>query len=58
MASGSQVDIQPEIFSINGNRAHFFVSNRAKRSFDRDVLDHETRADSNWKRISGESPRL
>lgn len=58
MASGSLVDIQPEIFTINGNRAHYFVSNRAKRSFDRDVLDYETRADSNWKKISGESPRL
>ncbi len=57
MASGSQVDIQPEIFTINGNRAHYFVSTRAKRSFDRDVLDYETRADRNWKTISGESPR-
>lgn len=58
MASGSLVDIQPQIFTIQGNRAHYFVSSRAKRTFDRDVLDHETRADRNWKRISGEAPRL
>lgn len=58
MASGSQVDIQPHLFTINGNRAHYFVSSRAKANFDRDVMGHETRADGFWKQISGESPRL
>lgn len=58
MASGSKVDIQPQFFTINGNRLHFFVSSRAKRNFDRDVEDFERRADANWMTISGESPRF
>lgn len=58
MASGSQVDIQPELVTINGNRAHYFVSSRAKRNFDQDIAGFERRADRNWKNISGESPRL
>lgn len=58
MANGSKVDIQPTIFTINGNRAHYFVSSRAKSNFDRDVADHEQRADSFWKQFSGEDPRL
>lgn len=58
MASGSKVDIQPQIFTIHGNRAHYFVSARAKQNFDRDVMGHEARADGFWKNISGEEPRL
>lgn len=58
MASGSKVDIQPHLFTINGNRAHYFVAARAKQNFDRDVAGHEGRADANWKRISGEDPRF
>jgi YHS domain-containing protein len=58
MASGSQVDIQPDIFTIHGNRAHFFVSRRAKGNFDRDIQGHEQRADGFWKQISGEDPRF
>ena len=57
MASGSKVDIQPMIYSINENRLHFFVSKRAKQNFDADVAGHETRADGFWKQISGEEPR-
>lgn len=58
MSSGSKVDIQPQVFTIHGNRAHYFVSQRAKQNFDRDVAGHETRADGFWMQISGESPRL
>lgn len=58
MASGSKVDIQPEIFSIDGRRLHFFVSRRAKANFDADVVGYERNADANWKRISGEDARL
>lgn len=58
MASGSKVDIQPTIFTLNGNRLHFFVSRRAKQNFDSDVVGHETRADAFWKDISGEEPRF
>ena len=57
MASGSKVDIDPMIYTINGNRLHFFVSQRAKRNFDADVSGYETRADGFWKQISGEEPR-
>lgn len=57
MASGSKVDIQPTIYTIHGNRLHFFVAKRAKQNFDADVEGHETRADGFWKQISGEDPR-
>lgn len=57
MASGSRVDIKPSIFTINGRRAHYFVSNRAKSNFDKDMNSYELRADAAWKKISGESPR-
>lgn len=57
MASGSQVDINPVLFTIYGNRAHFFVASRAKRNFDNDIIGHEVRADKFWKNISGEEPR-
>ena len=58
MASGSQVDIQPSIFTLHGNRLHFFVSRRAKQNFDADISGHENRADKFWKQISGEDPRF
>lgn len=57
MASGSKVDIQPHLYSIRGRRAHYFVAARAKQNFDRDPIDHENRADSFWKQISGEEAR-
>ena len=58
MASGSKVDIQPHLFTLHGNRAHYFVSARAKQNFDRDVAGYESRADGFWKQIAGEDPRL
>ncbi|MBX2994628.1 MAG: hypothetical protein KF681_07395 [Bdellovibrionaceae bacterium] len=58
MASGTKVDIQPQLFTLHGNRAHYFVSQRAKQNFDRDVRGHEERADQFWKQISGEDPRF
>lgn len=57
MASGSKVDIQPTIYTINGNRLHFFISKRAKQNFDADITGFETNADRFWKQISGEEPR-
>lgn len=57
MASGAKVDIQPNIFTIAGNRLHFFISKRAKQNFDTDIAGHELRADGFWKQISGEEPR-
>lgn len=58
MVTGSIVDIQPQIFTINGRRAHYFVSTRAKANFDRNIKTDEPKADANWLKISGESPRL
>ena len=58
MASGRNIDVQPQVFTIHGNRAHYFVSTRAKRLFDQDVLGHEELADGHWKRLSGEEPRF
>jgi YHS domain-containing protein len=54
MASGSKVDIQPTLYTLDEGRAHYFVSSRAKQNFDRDIAGFEARADASWKRISGE----
>ena len=56
--NGSKVDIDPLLYTINGNRAHFFIVPSAKRNFDRGISRFEPRADRNWKRISGKEPRL
>ncbi len=58
MSKGTKIDIQPTIYTISGNRLHFFVSNRAKQNFDVDVNGHEVLADQFWKQFSGEEPRL
>ena len=58
MANGSKVDINPEIYTLSGNRIHFFVGNRPKRNFERDIQKYEALADKNWKNFSGENPRL
>ena len=58
MARGSKIDINPKLFILNGRRAHFFVNNRAKRNFARDIAGDERKADDNWREISGEEPRL
>jgi YHS domain-containing protein len=57
MASGAKVDINPMLFTIHGNRAHFFVSKRAKQNFDADIDGFEKRADDFFFQISGELPR-
>lgn len=56
--NGSKVDIDPLLYTINGNRAHFFIAPSAKRNFDRGIDRFEPQADRNWKRISGEEPRI
>jgi YHS domain-containing protein len=53
----SKVDIQPLLFTIHGNRAHYFVAKRAKAEFDQDIMTYETNADENWKTLSGEVAR-
>lgn len=58
MIVGQKVGIDPELFTINGNRAHYFVNSRAKRFFDRDVVANEAKADQAWKELTGEEPRL
>lgn len=58
MAAGSYVKINPLIYTIHGNRLHFFVNKRAKDFFDADLESLETSADRFWKQISGEEPRF
>lgn len=58
MSQGGRADIDPKLFTINGNRIHFFFSARAKRNFDRDVPRFEAQADQVWRSFSGEEPRL
>lgn len=58
MFYGDKVDIKPELYTLRGNRAHYFISARAKRNFDADVVKHEAGADVNWRKFSGEEPRL
>ncbi len=57
MAFGEKIDIDPTLFTVNGSRAHFFVSTAAKRDFDANVPAFERRADIKWKSLSGEEPR-
>lgn len=57
MANGAKINIKPNIFTINGNRAHFFVSKSAKNNFDSNLTADEASADGNWKGFSGEAPR-
>lgn len=58
MSYNSKVDIQPQFYTFSGSRLHLFASRRAKQNFDVDLKNKEIQADQNWKRISGEEPRL
>lgn len=51
MASGCKIDIQPDIFTIKGDRIHYFVSQRAKRNFDANADQLEAQADVNYERM-------
>lgn len=58
MSYGSYVDIDPTVYTLNGNRAHYFISKRAKANFDSKITESEPKADRNWKNLTGEEPRL
>lgn len=58
MVVGRKVHINTKLFTIVGNRSFFFVNSRAKRFFDRNVAKNAATADQEWKKISGEEPRL
>ena len=58
MALGSKVNINALIYTIVGNRIHFFRANRPKRKFDADIAGFTQDADDNWKNFSGEQRRL
>lgn len=57
MALNQKFDIDVNFFTISKNRAHFFPSAETKSKFDANIPAFERRADNNWKKISGESPR-
>lgn len=58
MANRAYADIDPELYTFNGNRLHFFISRGAKARFDRDLKNREAAADVFWMEESGEKPRL
>ncbi len=58
MVAGQKVQINTELFTVVGRRVFFFVNNRAKRFFDRNLEKNILLADKNWKEISGEAPRI
>jgi YHS domain-containing protein len=58
MVVGQKVHINTRLSTVVGNRSFFFVNSRAKRFFDRDIDGNAKKADQEWKRISGEEPRL
>lgn len=58
MANGCKVDIDPTIFTIKGDRIHYFVSNRAKRNFDAEADLLEARADVNFEKMHGLNLKL
>lgn len=58
MIVGQKVHINTSLSTVVGNRSFFFVNSRAKRFFDRDITGNAKKADQEWKRISGEEPRL
>ncbi|MCB9073441.1 MAG: hypothetical protein H6623_07450 [Bdellovibrionaceae bacterium] len=57
MSEGSRIKIKPLIYTIHGNRIHFFVAKSAKKTFDDELESREPVADMNWKGFSGEEPR-
>ena len=58
MVVGQKVHINTSLSTVVGNRSFFFVNSRAKKFFDRDITGNAKKADQEWKRISGEEPRL
>lgn len=58
MANQAYAEIDPTLFTLHGNRAHYFISRGAKARFDRNLETMEPDADDYWKSESGEDPRL
>lgn len=58
MANEAFIEIDPTIYTLNGNRLHFFISRGAKARFDKDLQKRESDADSYWEQESGEKPRI
>jgi YHS domain-containing protein len=58
MANNSEIDVNPMVFTQNGDRMHYFLSRGAKARFDAQLALRESAADSYWKQLSGEEPRL
>jgi predicted lipoprotein with Yx(FWY)xxD motif len=58
MVVGQKVHINTKYFTVQGKRSFFFVNKRAKRFFDRNLEENISKADSEWKKISGEMARM
>lgn len=57
MANKAYADIDPVLFTQNGDRMHYFIAPGAKARFDADLQRREKDADDFWKSESGENPR-
>jgi len=58
MANQAYAEINPRLYTLHGNRAHYFISRGAKARFDRNLESMESDADDFWKSESGENPRF
>lgn len=59
-AKGTKVEIDPENFKIKNGRLHLFYSDfftDARKIWDKHEVEYEPKADENWKKATGESPR-
>jgi len=57
MSNQAYVPVDPNLFTIHGNRLHLFSSRGAKARFDADLESREQLADDFWKSETGEEPR-
>lgn len=58
MANEGYIEIDPLVYTLHGNRAHYFLSPGAKARFDRDLERRESDADEFWESETGEQPRI
>ncbi len=57
MANNAYADIDPKLYTRNGDRMHFFISRGAKARFDAQLQRREEAADNFWFSETGEAPR-
>ena len=61
MAEGKKVEIDPKAFKVTNGRLFLFYTNLisdARSTWNKDEPGNTKKADTHWKQISGEEPRL